>query len=180
MPRWNHPRFDPPDWLRPRRRNTIRPPARSALKVLIFSALSAGLIAGCGPANHPARTEPPTAPTPAPAPTTATPARRAPVTPPTPTPLRQACSLTVDGQLHVQGPCLVYPFGDGGYTLNAWSDGKPRQSHFAVVTLNADGTALATWNADPDDTRAGDPLGTVRLVDGCWVNARARICAVSR
>lgn len=139
------------------------------------------MIAGCGPANDPARTGPPT-PT-EPTPTAATPAPPVPVTPPTapsPAPSRQACSLTVDGQIHVQGPCLVYPFGDGGYTLNAWSDGKPRQSHFAVVTLNADGTALATWNADPEDTRAGDPLGTVRLVDGCWVNARARICADSR
>ncbi|QTC92819.1 hypothetical protein [Brevundimonas goettingensis] len=83
----------------------------------------------------------------------------------------------MDGKVRVDGECLVFPFGDGGYTLNAWSDGKPRQSHFAVVVRNRDGTGDATWNADPDDDRAGDPLGTVRLNDGCWVNDRARICS---
>lgn len=92
----------------------------------------------------------------------------------------QACYLSVDGQVRVQGPCLVFPFGDGGYTMNAWSNGKPAQSHFAVVTTNGDGAADATWNADPDDTRAADPLGTVTFADGCWSNDRARICAGMR
>ena len=89
----------------------------------------------------------------------------------------QTCYFAVDGQVRVQGPCLVFPFGDGGYTLNAWSDGKPKQSHFAVVTTNGDGAATATWNADPDDNRAGDPLGVVTFAEGCWTNARTRICA---
>ncbi|WP_312597029.1 hypothetical protein [Brevundimonas sp.] len=92
----------------------------------------------------------------------------------------QTCHLSVDGQVRVQGPCLVFPFGDGGYTMNAWSNGKPSQSHFAVVTTNGDGTADATWNADPDDARAGDPLGKVTFADGCWSNDRARICAGMR
>ena len=63
--------------------------------------------------------------------------------------------------------------------MNAWSDGKPQQGHFAVVTVNGDGTALATWNADPDDARASDPLGTARLVEGCWVNEWVRISGVT-
>ncbi|CAN5286052.1 hypothetical protein BH09PSE1_BH09PSE1_11670 [soil metagenome] len=94
-----------------------------------------------------------------------------------PTSSRRQCWLAVDGAVHVDGPCLVFPFGDGGYTLNAWSEGKPERSHFAVVMLNRDGTGDATWNADPDDDRAGDPLGTVRLTNGCWVNDRTRICS---
>jgi hypothetical protein len=90
---------------------------------------------------------------------------------------RRNCRLSVDAKVYVDGPCLVFPFGDGGYTLNAWSEGKPKDSHFAVVVANADGSAEASWNVDPDDDKAGDPLGTVRLRDDCWVNDRARICA---
>lgn len=90
---------------------------------------------------------------------------------------RKSCYLSVDGKVLLDEPCLVYPFGDGGYTMNAWSEGKPKNSHFAVVVLMADGSADATWNADPDDDKAGDPLGTVRFSEGCWINDRARICA---
>lgn len=94
-----------------------------------------------------------------------------------PTSSRVQCYLAVDGEAHVDGDCLVFPFGDGGYTLNAWSDGKPARSHFAVIVKNPDGTGDATWNEDPDDARAGDRLGTVHFADGCWSNARTRICA---
>jgi len=96
--------------------------------------------------------------------------------PTTPVSSRRKCYLAVDAKVLVDEPCLVFPFGDGGYTLNAWSDGKPKNSHFAVVVLKADGSGDATWNADPDDDKAGDPLGTVRLQGDCWVNDRARIC----
>jgi len=95
----------------------------------------------------------------------------------TPAASRKSCYLSVDGKVLLDEPCLVYPFGDGGYTMNAWSEGKPKNSHFAVVVLMADGSADATWNADPDDDKAGDRLGTVRLSDGCWINDRVRICA---
>ena len=95
----------------------------------------------------------------------------------TPAASRKSCYLSVDGKVLLDEPCLVYLFGDGGYTMNAWSEGKPKNSHFAVVVLMADGSADATWNADPDDDKAGDRLGTVRLSDGCWINDRARICA---
>ncbi len=87
------------------------------------------------------------------------------------------CRFDVDGKTLLDGRCQVYPMGDGGYTLNTWSAGKPAQSHFAVVTTRADGKADASWNADPDDDKAMDPLGVVTLRDGCWVNARTRICA---
>jgi len=87
------------------------------------------------------------------------------------------CYFEVGGKTLLDGRCQVYPMGDGGYTLNTWSAGKPAQSHFAVVTTRPDGKADATWNKDPDDDRAGDPLGTVTLQDGCWVNQRTRICA---
>jgi hypothetical protein len=87
------------------------------------------------------------------------------------------CTLVVDGKRLVNGRCLVFPLGDGGYTLNTWDHGKPRQSHFAQVNARPGGTGDATWNADPTDDHALDPLGPVRLVHGCWVNRRTRICA---
>jgi hypothetical protein len=90
---------------------------------------------------------------------------------------KRSCYLEVDGVIHVDGPCLVFPMGGDQYTLNTWDDGKPAQSHFAIVSRDTDDRTTATWNKDPDDTRAFDPLGVVRKVDGCWVNERARICA---
>lgn len=91
-------------------------------------------------------------------------------------PRTRDCLLEVDKVRHVDGPCLVYPMGEG-YTLNAWSHGKPDRSHFAVVVPDGDGEADATWNADPDDSRAWDSLGAVRKEGDCWINDRARICA---
>jgi len=87
------------------------------------------------------------------------------------------CYLSVDGKVRVNNRCRVFPLGGRSYTLNTWDHGKPRRSHFAQVNANADGTGDATWNADPDDTHAQDPLGKVRWVKGCWTNARAKICA---
>jgi hypothetical protein len=110
-----------------------------------------------------------------------------PTPPPTPTTVAKdetpphsaarQCRFEVDGKTLLDGQCQVYPMGDGGYTLNTWSAGKPAQSHFAVVTTRADGKADATWNADPNDDKAGDPLGIVTRKAGCWVNQRTRICA---
>ncbi|WP_269220763.1 hypothetical protein [Brevundimonas vesicularis] len=117
----------------------------------------------------------PTAPPPEPAKTGASSATSS-SEPATPAASRKPCYLSVDGKVLLNESCLVYPFGDGGYTMNAWSEGKPKNSQFAVVALMADGSADATWNADPDDDKAGDRLGTVRLSDGCWINDRARIC----
>jgi hypothetical protein len=97
--------------------------------------------------------------------------------PATPRSTPKSCTLIVDGKRLVSGRCLVFPLGDGGYTLNTWDHGKPRQSHFAQVNARPDGTGDATWNKDPTDDHALDPLGKVRLVHGCWVNHRTRICA---
>lgn len=154
----------------------------SLMATLILSAATAA----CGqdasapnPAADPSPQQAPLAPTSSPTP--AQPPAKTDVGPQAsasapPASSRRKCYLAVDAKVLVDEPCLVFPFGDGGYTLNAWSEGKPKNSHFAVVVLNADGSGAATWNADPDDDKAGDPLGTVRLRDDCWVNDRARIC----
>ena len=151
----------------------------SLIAALMLSAAAAacGQDAGApGPADATQTPAPEqTAPPPEPAKINTNPATSS-SAPATPTASRKSCYLSVDGKVLLDEPCLVYPFGDGGYTMNAWSEGKPKNSHFAVVVLRADGTADATWNADPDDDKAGDRLGAVRLNDDCWINDRARIC----
>ena len=89
----------------------------------------------------------------------------------------RSCYLAVNGKVHVKGRCLVFPIGGDGFTLNTWDHGKPRRSHFAVVNETRPGWGDASWNANPNDSRAGDPLGRVRWKAGCWVNPRVRICA---
>jgi len=152
----------------------------SLIAALMLSAAAAacGQDAGApGPADATQTPAPEqTAPPPEPAKINTNPATSS-SAPATPTASRKSCYLSVDGKVLLDEPCLVYPFGDGGYTMNAWSEGKPKNSHFAVVVLMADGSADATWNADPDDDKAGDRLGSVRLSDGCWINDRVRICA---
>jgi hypothetical protein len=90
---------------------------------------------------------------------------------------QRECRLEVDGQVMVVGRCWVYPMGAGDYTLNTRDHGRPHYPHFAMVSSNGDGTANVTWNADPTDDRAFDPLGKARKRGGCWVNERVRICA---
>jgi hypothetical protein len=89
----------------------------------------------------------------------------------------RTCYLAVNGKVHVNGRCLVYPLGGHSYTLNTWEKGKPRQSHFAQVNETSAGRGDATWNGDPNDDRAGDSLGNVQWKKGCWVNTRVKICA---
>ncbi|KQS57536.1 hypothetical protein ASG17_02120 [Brevundimonas sp. Leaf363] len=91
--------------------------------------------------------------------------------------VQRDCLLVVDEVAQVEGRCWVYPMGDGGLTLNTWTHGKPARSHFAVVSVTRPGVADASWNQDPDDTHAWDALGEVTLQDGCWTNARVRVCA---
>jgi hypothetical protein len=90
---------------------------------------------------------------------------------------QRECQLEVDGKVMVAGRCWVYPMGAGDYTLNTRDHRKPHYPHFAMVSSNGDGTANVTWNADPTDDRASDPLGKARKRGGCWVNERVRICA---
>lgn len=90
---------------------------------------------------------------------------------------QRECRLEVDGKVMVEGRCWVYPMGAGDYTLNTRDHGKPHYPHFAMVSSNGDSTANVTWNADPTDDRASDPLGKARKRGGCWVNERVRVCA---
>ncbi|WP_294330539.1 hypothetical protein [uncultured Sphingomonas sp.] len=147
---------------------------RAAAALLLVTPLAA---CNGAPPDPPAGANAPSTPpaTPAPVPTPrSTAAADAGAAPRSAT---RQCRFEVDGKRLVDGPCQVFPMGDGGYTLNTWSAGKPAHSHFAVVSVRGDGKADASWNADPDDDKAMDPLGIVALQDGCWVNPRTRICA---
>jgi hypothetical protein len=86
------------------------------------------------------------------------------------------CLLVVDGKTLVQGRCMVFPMGDGGFTLNTATKGR-RVGHFAVVDVTGRDRGDASWNARAGDLHAQDPLGPVVRSGTCWSNARARICA---
>lgn len=137
-----------------------------AAALLLLAPLAACNSPQTGDATAPANVKSPvfTSRSPKPSPSTTSMAKDG-------TPTRSAarhCRFEVDGKTLLDGRCQVYPMDDGGYTLNTWSAGKPAQSHFAVVSTRANGKADATWNKDPDDDKATDPLGTVTLRDGCW------------
>lgn len=164
--------------------NRPRPSHPAARSTMLAATLA--MLAACGsPPQTPQPAEASPAETPAPDPAPTAPPTPAPAPIPVPAPptvpasaeVERDCLLVVDGTVHVQGRCWVYPMGDGGLTLNTWSKGKPDRSHFAVVGVTRPGVADASWNKDPDDTHAWDPLGEVTLQDGCWTNARVRICA---
>ena len=89
---------------------------------------------------------------------------------------QRECRLEVNGKVKVAGRCWVYPMGAGDYTLNTRDHGKPHYPHFAMVSSNGDGTADVTWNANPIDDHASDPLGKARKRGECWVNERVRVC----
>lgn len=157
---------------------TLRLRATTMLAVSLLGACNAVTPADPQPETRTdARGGSQVAPTPAPRAKPTTQAKPSPLATNAPHAESRQCRFEVDGKHLVDGSCQVYPMGDGGYTLNTWSAGKPSRSHFAVVSMRGDGKADASWNADPDDDKAMDLLGIVTLQDGCWVNARARICA---
>lgn len=95
---------------------------------------------------------------------------------------RGDCSLTVDGRtyLDIKRTCPIeFLDKEGSFTINTRNSNKP--FHFAYVLMNGDGTANASWNADPRGTHAHDILGDdFRREGGCWANRRAKICAYRR
>jgi hypothetical protein len=85
------------------------------------------------------------------------------------------CFLEVDGRVFINGVCSIAVRPGGSFEMR---DSLRPMRHFAVVDIDpADGTARATWNEEPRASRAHSDLGSVVRQGGCWVNARARVCA---
>jgi hypothetical protein len=80
------------------------------------------------------------------------------------------CKLVVEGKTYINGPCRFEALGtDGSFTIGG-------KNYFAYVVID-EGTATASWNADPKSTHAHADLGAVTRNGACWENATAQICA---
>jgi hypothetical protein len=85
------------------------------------------------------------------------------------------CFLEVDGRVFINGVCSITVRPGGSFQIR---DSLRPTRYFAFVDIDpADGTARATWNEEPRASRAHSDLGSVVRQGGCWVNARARVCA---
>ncbi len=90
------------------------------------------------------------------------------------------CVLQVDGKTYLNGPC---PIGlEKGGDFSNGTDGtdttKPSK-YFAMVSIDKDtGTGDGWWNGVDADSHAHDPLGKLTRQGACWVNARAKVCAM--
>ena len=93
------------------------------------------------------------------------------------------CSLVVDGQTYVErrGDCPIWMAGDGSgaFWINTDRDSYLGE-YFAEIVPAGDGTAQGHWTAERGATHAQAFLGEdFRLQGGgCWVGARARVCAM--
>ena len=95
------------------------------------------------------------------------------------------CSLTVGGRviLNIKRTCRIDMDDDGGFSINTreGNERDKRPFHFAYLSVNGDGTASVSWNAEIHSLHADNPLGDdFRRKGGCWVGRRATICAFRR
>lgn len=80
------------------------------------------------------------------------------------------CLLVVKGKTYISGTCKYNADPDGSFRLFG-------KQYFTYLSVFEDGTAEASWNADPKSTHAHAPLGALKREGACWVNATAKICA---
>jgi hypothetical protein len=82
------------------------------------------------------------------------------------------CFFSAQGRVVIDGRCAFdsYPGGKGSFEVDSL-DGAT----FAVVNVNSDGTADASWD-DGAGSHAQTLLGTMTRVGGCWSNSANKIC----
>lgn len=84
------------------------------------------------------------------------------------------CLISVRGRTYRDGPCRITLYPGGGFQAGGGRGGE----YFATVDIDAaSGGAQAFWNGAEAESHAHDPLGDVVRQGGCWVNAKARVCA---
>lgn len=80
------------------------------------------------------------------------------------------CELVVGGKTYISGSCEFEPIGGGDFQIR---QGK----YFAYLYVGQPEPATGYWNGNPPGNKAHEPLGDLRRKEGCWVNAKARVCA---
>lgn len=80
------------------------------------------------------------------------------------------CLLEVKGKKYIDGICKYEADPDGSFRIFG-------KEYFVYFNTFNDGTAGASWNADPKSTHAQAPLGEDFKRDGnCWSNQETKIC----
>ncbi|PTV97701.1 hypothetical protein C8J27_101819 [Rhodobacter aestuarii] len=96
--------------------------------------------------------------------------------------LNGTCKLIVDGWTYVDmnGNCPIWMANDGtgSFWINTNRD-TYLGDFFAEIVPSGNGFASGHWNAQAGATHAQAPLGEDfrQVGGGCWVNARATVCA---
>ena len=86
------------------------------------------------------------------------------------------CLLQVDHRAYLNGPCNIEMLGEGSFSIGT---GENRSRYFAYVLVDrATGRASGSWNGPSAASHAHEELGELTRQGACWVNARARVCAV--
>lgn len=80
------------------------------------------------------------------------------------------CLLTVNGKTYLSGTCKYDADADGSFRLFG-------KQYFTYLNVFENGTAEASWNADPKSTHAQAPLGELKRQGACWVNTKVKLCA---
>lgn len=80
------------------------------------------------------------------------------------------CLLTVKGKTYLSGTCKYDADPDGSFRLYG-------KKYFTYLTVFENGTAEASWNADPKSTHAHAPLGELKRDGACWVSTTVKLCA---
>ena len=91
--------------------------------------------------------------------------------------LNGTCVIQVDGKTYLNGPCPITLEKGGDFV--AGSDGTKAAKYFAYVSINKEtGKADGFWNGPDGASHAHDPLGELTRQGACWVNQRAKVCAM--
>lgn len=89
------------------------------------------------------------------------------------------CILQVDGTTYINRPCNIKIYNGGSFSIGQSDDGRRRDRYFAMVEIDPSaGTAVGYWNGVDGESHAGDNLGNLIRQGACWVNNRARVCAM--
>lgn len=80
------------------------------------------------------------------------------------------CELVVEGDTYIDSECEFSPMGDGDFQISG-------DDYFAQVDVESKGKAQGFWNGSKGASHAQGPLGSLQLKGGCWVGAKAKICA---
>lgn len=90
------------------------------------------------------------------------------------------CFIEVDGRIFLQGNCDADFSSDGSFSIGTGVNRRAAK-HFAYVNIDpVTKKGRGSWNGEEAESHAHDDLGDMARQGGCWVNAKAKVCAWKR